>query len=59
MGEDVTHLIRFRYDNESRKFKTTWKILNGDKVLNFAGPWIDEDDGHKFILFPATEVPQA
>lgn len=57
IGEDITHLIRFRYDNQSRKFKTTWKIQSGERVLNFAGPGIDEDEAHKFLLFPATEVP--
>lgn len=62
IGEDVTHLIRFRYDNESKKFKTTWKIAETvgsvTRHINFAGPGIDEDGEHKFLLVPGVEVPQ-
>lgn len=57
IGEEITHFVRFRYDQESKKFKTTWKIEFDERQLNLAGPGIDEDDAHKFLLFPAIEQP--
>jgi hypothetical protein len=61
IGQEVTHLIRIRYDNESKKFKTKWKLAetvnSATRYFDLAGPGIDEDGEHKFLLFPAIEVP--
>ena len=54
--DEITHGVKFRYDQESRKFKTSWRVKIGTRVLNIAGPGIDPDERHEYLIFPAIEV---
>lgn len=59
--DDVTHMIRFRYEAATLKFKPTWKasekVFGETKYYEFAGPGINENGESRYILFPAIETP--
>lgn len=56
VNAQITHMIEFRYDSESKNYGAKDKAVIGDRTFNFSGPGMNVGEDDVLLRFPAIEA---